>query len=87
MCGLQHVKFTFYAWKVENGHSILASSHKWMNGTTSIFKDDVSLVEAARLKVADLIIEGRHSWDLRQLYKYFISSSARMIRALELPSN
>lgn len=70
------------AWKVGNDMSILASSHQWVHGITPIIIDDVPLAEAARLKVADLLVQNRSVWNIHQIYKYFIPSSARMIRTV-----
>lgn len=90
LCGLQRARSSLnkgLAWKICNGQSLLASSHKWMHALTPIVKDDISLAEAARLKVANLIVEDGIIWDIRRLSKYFIPSSVRRIRIVKLPSN
>ena len=50
------------AWKVGNGQTILASSSKRAHGLTPILRDEVQLVEAARLRVADLRDPTTNEW-------------------------
>ncbi|XP_048496584.1 uncharacterized protein LOC125495798 [Beta vulgaris subsp. vulgaris] len=75
------------AWKVGNGHCIQAASDRWVDGTTPVINDHISLREAASLKVGDLIHPAAGQWICSKVHWFFSPSSARKILEIELPHN
>lgn len=45
----------YYVWKIEDVTNISAINHRWVNGTTPLLRDSITLHIVNRLKVTDLI--------------------------------
>ena len=80
-----HTLLSQSVWKVGDGAQIRVTSDKWLNGTTPVLRDHVSLREAASLSVTGLINSTTKQWDCRQIHRLFTPNRARQILELELP--
>lgn len=70
------------AWKVENGTSIWAGTHAWVQGRTLIFRDCVTLRDANATYVADLILPHNQGWHMRRINDFFVPSDTRLIKSI-----
>lgn len=71
-------------WKVGNGASILAGSHKWVFGSFPVFCSNVLLRSGSTWKVNDFIDPISNTWNVFKVCRSFIASDAAKILSLEI---
>lgn len=75
------------AWKVGNRYSIKASTQAWINGKIPIFRDCITLREAANTTIANLLLLVGYGWDVRKINNLFTPADALIIQGIDLPSH
>lgn len=72
------------AWKVGNGQQLGVLTHNWLSEHTPIFRDNTPLAAARQLRVANLLLPDHRGWDARKINSLFESSTAKLIKCIEL---
>ena len=63
-------------WKIGNGHQVSVLKDRWLKDHVPIFKDQVPLRQAAKLRVNELIIGPMEGWNSVKIHQLFQPASA-----------
>lgn len=81
----ERVLVEHYAWKIGAQSHLLASKHKWVNGTIHLFRDNVPLRTVTSVTIGSLVLLHIQGWNVPHIHSLITPQSALAIRGMEIP--